>query len=777
MILFEKEEKFFHQGIFKSVIKLAIMNYLYTIQKSLLQIVLRNIGRKVVFLALLLSFAFAVPVCSYGQTSLSRRANNYYENLAYSKAAELYEKLYVENSNNPEYIQKLAYSYNKMLNYKKALYYFNLLVKTEICQPSDYYDYAQLLLNTGKVIESKDWLIKYLAKTPNDVKAQKQLDDIEKGNYSKLLGANIAIKNLDGNTRFIDMCATFYKNQVVYSSARDSFAVVKTIYDWNNQPFLDLYISKPGAEPADNDEKSVFKLVNSKFHEGPVCFTSDFNTMYFTRNNYIKGHLFSMPEGVNNLKIFISDLAGNEWGRSREFPFNSNQYSVGHPALSPDNKTLYFVSDMPGGYGETDIYKSEWVNGNWGKPVNLGPTINTSGKEMFPYVDKSGVLYFSSNGHSGYGGLDIYAAEQISTGEYKIINLGTPLNSSYDDFGLVFDTDKLSGYFTSNRPGGKGDDDNYSFKISKIELRVNTLEKITSRILPGSKVSLTNSKGIVQDTQIADKNGAVSFSVGLGENYKILAEKDNFNPEQKTITIKGSLFDYVQNEDLYLRQNASYLTIEVIDKETGLIIPNALVDVSQGKYSEADFEDNNGIVKLKLNAETDYSFFVSAEGYFEKTEKFSSKGKEIGDYTMTVELDKISAGKQFVLEDLYYDLNKYNIRPDAALVLDKLVKILADNPSVRIEIGSHTDSRSPAQYNMWLSQKRSESVVDYLVSKGIDRSRLVPKGYGESQLINKCADGVPCSEMEHQANRRTVIEILNDDIRKGKRGTKNIYYF
>ncbi len=754
------------------------MNYLNFIQKGLLQILFRNAGCMIVFSVALLSLLFVIPDSTYAQTPVVRRANDYYNNMAYSRAVEIFERLHVENSSNTEYIQKLAYCYNKMLNYKKALHYYDLLVKTDISQASDYYDYAQLLLNVGKASESKEWLKKYLAKEPGDVKAKTQLEDIEKGNYSKILGADITIKNVPGNTRFIDMSATFYKNQVVYSSARDSFAVVKTVYAWNDQPFLDLYISKPESEPADTDEKTVFKLVNSKFHEGPVCFTSDFNTMYFTRNSYTKGHLFSsMPQGVNNLKIFVADMVGNEWSKIREFPYNSNKYSVAHPALSPDNKTLYFVSDMPGGFGETDIYKSEWVNGNWGKPENLGPTINTSGKEMFPYVDKNGVLYFSSNGHSGYGGLDIYAAEPMDSGGYKIINVGEPLNSSYDDFGLVFDPERLSGYFTSNRPGGKGDDDNYSFRINKIELRVNTLEKATNRILPGTQVKLVNSKGKVLDTQIADKKGIVNFSVELGENYQILADKNSFNPEQKAIVIKGSLFDFVQNEEIYLKQNASYLTVEVIDKETGLIIPNALVDVNQGKFNETDFEDNNGIVRMKLKPETDYSFFVSAEGYFDRTDKFSSKGMGFEDYTLTVELEKITAGKQFVLEDLYYDLNKYNIRPDAALVLDKLVKILVDNPSIKIEVGSHTDSRAPADYNLWLSQKRSESVVDYLVSKGIDRARLVPKGYGESQLVNKCADGVPCSEMEHQANRRTVVEILNDDMRKGKRGSKNIYYF
>jgi len=256
--------------------------------------------------------------------------------------------------------------------------------------------------------------------------------------------------------------------------------------------------------------------------------------------------------------------------------------------------------------------------------------------------------------------------------------------------------------------------------------------------------------------------------VALGEELTL---------KQEDIQIKGSLFDFMQQEDIYLKQANQYLTIEVIDKESGLIIPKALVDISEGKYDEAELEDNNGIIKMKLNESTNYTFYATAEEYFDKTAKFSSVGKGPGEYSLTIELDKLSTGKQITLDDLYYDLDKYNIRPDAAIVLDKLAKILADNPEVRIEIGSHTDSRATAEYNLKLSQNRSESVVAYLISKGIAKSRLVAKGYGETQLVNQCADGVVCPEVDHQANRRTVIEILNSEIRRVKRGTKNVYYF
>jgi outer membrane protein OmpA-like peptidoglycan-associated protein len=396
---------------------------------------------------------------------------------------------------------------------------------------------------------------------------------------------------------------------------------------------------------------------------------------------------------------------------------------------------------------------------------------------MFTYVDKDGILYFASNGHPGSGGLDIFAAKEEANGSYIVLNLGTSINSQYDDFGLVFNPDSLSGYFSSNRPGGKGADDNYYFTVNKIDLRVISYDDHTKVLLPGSKVALLGADGKVIDSKVADKEGSVEFSVDPREKYQLLAENTTYVSQKKDIQAHGSMFDFRQSEDVYLKQAFPYLTIEVIDKESGLIIPNALVDISEGKYEESELEDNNGIIKMKMNASTDYTFYVSAEEFFDRTVKFSSVDKIPGEYSLTVEMEKLSAGKQFVLDDLYYDLAKYNIRPDAAIVLDKLAKILVDNPEVRIEIGSHTDSRGSAESNMLLSQNRSESVMAYLIGKGIAKSRLVAKGYGETQLINKCADGVDCPEVDHQANRRTVIEILNQDIRKVKRGTKNVYYF
>lgn len=717
-----------------------------------------------------------LPVSSIAQSNLVRRADTYYENMSYSKASDIYESLHHKYPQNGKYIQRLAYCYNKMLNYKKAVLYFSYLVQLNEKQVIDYYTYSQLLRIDGNFDEAKIWLEKYIHLSPGDERALTQFNELTELINLKNEFKKIEIKEVAGNSSYIDMCPVYYKDRLVFASAKDSFSMVRNKFEWDNQPFLSLYETKPGV--ADFRHASHFSTkLNSRVHEGPACFTSDYNTIYFTRNSNVGGKGQKTPNGVNNLKIFISDFDGKNWSDPRSFQYNSAVYSVGHPALSPDNKTLYFVSNMPGGYGGTDIYKSELVNGNWSKPVNLGAEINTEGKEMFPYVDKNGVLYFSSDGHPGIAGLDIYAAKLQDNGKYLITNLGNKINSKYDDFGLIINTDSLTGYFTSNRPGGVGQDDIYAFEIASVKLAVRNLKSDTREILPETKVYLFAEDGQVITSAIANAEGVAEFGVKPGKKYTVTAERGNFTGQSDPINVNNLIAGFEVNQDVLLSQGFPYLTIDVIDRETGLIIPHALVDISQGKYDESELEDNNGVIKMKMNDDTNYTFYATAEGYFESTVSYTSIGKGPGNYAMTIELEKISEGKQFTLDDLYYDVNKWNIRPDAALVLDKLAKILEDNPEIRIEIGSHTDSRAAAEYNLQLSQKRSESVLNYLVGKGIKPNRLVAKGYGESQLINRCADGVDCTEEEHQENRRTVIEILNQDIRKVKRGSKNVYYF
>lgn len=724
--------------------------------------------KKAIFLSIIL-IAILCPAKLFAQSKREMQADILYENLWFKKASGIYESLHKRDPENGTIVQHLAYCYDKMLDYKKALLYYSYLVQMDESKTADYYEYAQLLRIDGNIEDASKWLKKYIQLTPGDKRAidqYKQLTDlISLKNKIK----KIDIKGVNGNSHFTDMCPAFYKDRLVFSSAKDSFSMIRNEFKWNGHPFLKLYLTNPNPQ-SNFTQSSLFSTkLNTRVHEGPVCFTSDYKTIYFTSNSTTEANNNKSPGGVNNLKIFISRFDGKEWSEPENFPYNSDIYSVGHPALSPDNKTLFFISDMQGGYGETDIYKSEWINDQWSKPQNLGATINTEGKEMFPFVDKTGILYFSSDGHPGIGGLDIYAARSDENGQYIIANFGPPLNSKQDDFGFILNTDSLSGYFTSNRPGGMGDDDIYSFSVAGIDLQVTSKMENTGKILPFTKIYLKAENGDIITSAVSDKDGVAEFPVTLGHNYNLLAENETYISDLKPVSPEYSGFDLVQKEEILLRKGYLYLTIRVVDKKSGLIIPMSIINNSKGKYDKSTLNNENGVVHITMNQLTDYTFNVIAKGYFINTLIFTSTGKGPGEYVETIELEKLSIGKKFTLKDLNYDFDKSNIRPDAALVLNDLVQMLLENPEVRIEIGSHTDSRADADYNMKLSQRRSDSVQAYLIHKGISQFRFITKAFGESQLINKCADGIYCSEMEHQANRRTVIKILKKD-----RGSKKI---
>lgn len=712
--------------------------------------------KRTIFFNILLVFVL-LPGMVSAQFMLEKRADSMFDNLLYSKASSVYESLYKGDPLNGKYIQRLAYCYDKMLNYKKALLYYSYLVQIDERQPIDYYQYSQLLRIDGRIEDARLWLSKYIQLVPEDKRALNQYNQLVEFIALKERIGNIEIKEVKGNTHFTDMCPSFYNDKLVFSSSRDSFSMVRNEFKWNGQPFLKLYVSDANADL--NRSSKFSRKLDTRVHEGPVCFSSDNNTIYYTSNSTTLGSNTKSSRRINNLKIFTSTYDGKTWSEPKNFPYNSDEYSVGHPALSSDNKTLYFISDMPGGFGKTDLYKSELVMGQWSKPENLGPTINTEGKEMFPYVDKDGTLFFSSDGRPGIGSLDIYAASADENGNYMVVSFGSPLNSNYDDFGLIVKSDSLSGYFTSNRPGGAGDDDIYSFAVKEIDLKVICRKESNHQILPNTKIYLKGEDGQIITSTMTDQQGLAEFPVKPHGQFVITAENDTYVSDMKPVNVSGRLLGLEQNEEVLLRQSFPFLTIKVIAQESGKVIPTAIVEVAKGNYDESVLDNGIGLTRLKMDNSTDYTFNITAEGYLSSQINYSSQGLKPGDYSLTVELQRLTEGMQFALENIYYDLNKSNIREDAMPVLDNLALMLLENPDINIEIGSHTDCRADSTYNMELSKRRSESVTSYLIRKGVSPDRLVAKGFGETQLVNRCADGVNCPEEAHQANRRTVIAV------------------
>jgi len=587
----------------------------------------------------LLNFLFCMVIsyASYTQpqrASFTDKANEKYENHLYSEAINEYQKLVKRGQKTPEILKRLADSYYFNARYTEASKWYGEFFEIENLDsiaPEHYFRYSLSLKSLEQYELANEYELKYyqtIGKNIDEINVY--LDQIEK-NSGKYEVENM--KNL--NSKYSDYGTFVFQGNIIFTSSRKHKKKGKAIAGWNNQPFASIYYYTKGKQP-----ELLLEKVNNKINESTPVFTKDGKTVYFTRNNFIKKRGHSKSGGATLLKVYRAQLIKGKWKNVKELPFCSDDYSVAHPALSPDEKTLYFVSDMPGGIGDSDIWKVQIKKaGAFGVPINLGPNVNTPEKESFPFVSDDNKLYYASNGKLGLGGLDIFVSEITEDGEYKeAINMGKPINSPMDDFSFFINTQENSGFFTSNRPGGKGDDDIYSFKEAEIIVEEPEIEEIVEEV--------------VEDPEIEE------------------------------------------------------IVEEVVEE------PEVIVDPDVYKT----------IVELEPEKEMDLA----------KT------------------LNII----------IHFDLSKWNIREDAELELKKLLQAMQYHPKIKVDIRSHTDSRGSAISNEKLSEKRAQSTKDWLVQKGISPDRLTAKGYGETQLVNRCADGIRCSEEEHQANRRSEFIIV-----------------
>lgn len=513
--------------------------------------------------------------------------------------------------------------------------------------------------------------------------------------YSQTTAGEYKVDNLDINTKYEDFGTTFYgKDKIIFSSSRPKpGTILQSKWKENGQPFLDLYEGTINEDGSISDVKLFSKTLNTKFHEATVSFSPDQKVVYFTRDFFVDKKLQKDDTGLTNLAIMKANVSPDgQWTDIEPLPFNNAAYSCGHPSVNKDGTKLYFTSDMPGTIGGTDIFVVDILpDGTYGVPKNLGKKINTLGKEMFPHIDKEDILYFSSdNRKEGMGGLDVYAVKIYPNAVSDALHLGAPVNSEQDDFAYILKNDTHEGYFSSNRPGGKGDDDIYHFSSSpplKIEckqwLNGVTKNKKTGEVLPKALVVLFDDKDNEIGSATSDEKGDFKIEMDCDNAYKVVAAKEKFKKDS---------------------------------------------------YSFTTEEDPDATVNVTLNLEP------------------------------IPEVVKVRKKVIVNINPIYFDFDKANIRPDAKIELDKVVAIMQKYPELKIEAGSHTDSRGPAEYNQILSERRAKSTVAYIVSKGIDASRLITKGYGESQLTNHCDGTVKCTEEEHQQNRRTEFVILNPDV-------------
>lgn len=888
-------------------------------------------------------------ICSLGQgedgayaqmkPTVTRKADSYFNNYEYSKAIPLYKKA---SDKNDEALRKLADCYRIMKNYPEAEKTYAKLVSKNSTDPMVYYYYGEALLTNNKYEDAKKQFAVYSTLNPDDKKGElyaKACDDIK---ALLVKPALYKVYNLgEVNSSVSDFCPVFYKDGIVFASERIRDLVNYSENNWTGNPYLSLVYAK--AEKKKDtviyDKASVFsEKFSSDGHYGPACFNIDFSEIYFTKVD----NTITRKKGVVSQPKLYWSKHGSGWSKPKAIPFSSNDYATGHPSVSKDGQYLFFSSNMPGGQGGTDIYVSKREGDTWGDPKNLGSEINTKGDETFPYISPENILYFSSNGHPGFGGLDIFASVQKDGNWGNASNMMPPINSTGDDFGIIFKGDN-SGYFSSNRAGGKGSDDLYGFSLSGMITSFSGKILLSNKTDDGAKnvkVFLLTDKGTILQTTSTDGSGFFKFDNLLADqNYMVrvdesdaslvnqkkfyladaknkvvrmivkgnggififenlpsdltklsqLTEDDatlksfsiagnmyagderspientkvnllndkgdvvqstttnafgsfvfmNITPDQNfTVTLddadpklaskkiyftnksgtevamsSGGAFKFQilaadKNTLSLLTVDDSQLLVDVkgtlyADKEGKNRLPNSnisLVDESGNVMGTAKTDASGNFKFINLPADKNYMvrlqeddpslsskdvFLADGRGRIVATLK-SASGKFFRYSFLPMDEQSLSsiyfddpwlkvakmqsqakkdslANTMTIIENVYYEYQKFDLLPQTIITLNKVIDVMKANPDITIDLISHTDSRGTDEFNMKLSEKRAQTAVDYVISKGIAKSRLTAKGLGESRLVNKCKDGVDCTEEEHAQNRRTEFKV-----KKGK---------
>jgi outer membrane protein OmpA-like peptidoglycan-associated protein len=704
---------------------------------------------------LVIIFVFSIQFISAQDQELIR-AKKFFDRTYYSEAIILYQKLADERPSQ-EVIKNLADSYYYTNDLVKAQRYYRLLVKnySNNLDREYYFRYAQTLKATNSYDDANAVLKEYYSKSSNseDVTAfEKDLKNLE--NVSAI-GKRFEIKNLAINTPNSEFGAVKYNDKLVFAGVKLKPNLFDKKYKWDNETYLNLVaIPLKNINSADSIVHYFAKELKTGMHESNAVFTKDGKTIYFTRNNSKNKRKKKDDKKISNLQIFKAELVNGKWTNITSLPFNSPNYSTEHPALSADEKVLYFASDMPGSLGSFDIYSVNINKGAFDTPKNLGSEINTNKREQFPFVSADNKLYFSSDGHLGYGSLDVFVSE-INGNEYsKPVNIGLPLNSNSDDFAFNIDSNTKEGFFASNREGGKGGDDIYQFKEIKDLIVEDCKQFIAGTITDvDTQLTLENATVLLQDAENKTLNtittsadGKFSFTVPCEVSYKIVAFKENYTNASKILTLDKTR-DKVNDASLALR------SLEAIKKEEKQIAENK-------RKQEIIIEEENKKKAELVAIELKQKEKKAKEAEIAAAEvKKQEKVKEI----LAQEKDVVKDKDRLLIktDPIYFDYNMWYIRKESKVVLGRVVELMKKYPGMIIEIGSHTDSRGNAKFNEDLSQKRANSTREFIIQSGIEAKRITAKGYGESVPIIKCKTDDACSEEDHELNRRSEFVIKN----------------
>lgn len=700
-------------------------------------------------------FLAAVLFCTctaYSQSlpviNLIKRADQAYEAFSYSEALNLYKNAFLRDTSDVSVHRKIALSYVKLNKSRDAEHWLKKYIDTSAKSDKEaYLLLVQQLLKNKKYSEAGNWL---------DSLSHRQLAAAYRESIQRVPeflkdSLSYTLLEVKHNQYASDFGPMYYDDKVAFLSSRSTKKWIKRTFNWDESAYLDFYVTST------NDSSQVVRLkgLNSSFHEGPGQLFLDSTKIVFTRNNISSNRVLRDQKGVNRLQIYFAERdSAKNWLTAKPYQYNHKDYSLGHPTITEDGKTMIFASDMPGGFGRTDLYISRRLpDSTWSEPANLGDHINTAGDELFPFISKDG-LYFASNGWPGLGGLDIFYSEDYTQGSQVPFNLRSPLNSEQDDFSLITNSDLQTGFFSSDRSGS---DDIYAFESKTQPYSGYVFDYQSKAPITDAQVYIINESGDTLISKIkTDAKGKYAFKTLLSEPVTVQAAKSGMVLFQPIYL--GASHDKMELEQLLMYEPK--LIVTIIDEKTKQPLKDIQFQISESGKQLSSISQQSLMYDLLPNKH--YMLIAASEGYYTHRDSLITASTLQPETKKVITMKKIVIGESIRLENIYYDVNSADLRTESEKELDKLVTFMQDNSHIKIELSSHTDSRGSAAYNKKLSQRRAESATKYLVGHGIDSERIVPKGYGEEKVANECKDGVACSKEKHQENRRTEIKILKN---------------
>jgi outer membrane protein OmpA-like peptidoglycan-associated protein len=698
-----------------------------------------------------------------------KKADHFFDHYAYRNALEIYRHSFERDSADYHVRERIAMCYFKLHDPVSAELWYSGLANEPDIHPAAKFEYAEALSMNGKYEESMHWFQEYLKDNPKDQIALDKLEFLKNITDYLVHDERFIVTSFGLNTDHAEYGAHYFHDGIVFASSKDTDLFIK------HKPFdglsvdeslLNLYFGQMNVAGVwDKNVPFHNAKLKTYYHEGPMAFYDNFKRGAFTQSNIQNGKPVYDSDGKVNLRIYFAEVAHlGDFEHVAPFEHNNDEYSNAHPSFSPDGSVMYFSSTMPTGYGDSDIYYSLRTQKGWSQPVNLGSAINTREDESFPYLANDTTLYFSSNGHGTLGGLDIYVTYKRN-GEFgKPINLGTPMNTRFDDFSLVCDSLGRHGYIASNREGGVGQDDIYSYRAHFYLLAGKVRELSSGQDnIPNAKIVAYNSNGDVIDSTRSDANGYFSLNLPFDQDFKIRGEKQGFETlDDLAFTTRGKPFG-VDSLTLPLWRQSLAAKGKVYSNETQLILPGAMVVLENQTDGIKDsvVVADGGNYQFALRPGKKYRIDGSKGGFITNGFNLDTKGIFEGDLVNDILLEEIYMDKDVIL----FDYDDVKISADSEKQLNQILKMLVRYPKAIVNVGAHADSRGTKEYNTMLSRKRALATQRYLVANGIPASRIQLTWFGEELILNNCSDGVECPEEEHSKNRRAELKVQKNTIK------------